>query len=98
LFPDLTSLEAIADRYFVEYTEGLWLVMASFQYYEKHCQDIAAQRKQSSSMPGIAITVLSHFINRYEQRIIEYDTEECKYFTNYSRSILHEEVMIWPIN
>jgi hypothetical protein len=62
---------------FVEYTdEGLWLVMASFQYYEKHCQDIAAQRKQSSSMPDIAITVLSDFINRYEQRIIEYDTEE----------------------
>jgi hypothetical protein len=31
-------------------------------------------------MPDIAITVLSDFINRYEQRIIEYDTEECKYF------------------
>jgi hypothetical protein len=65
--------------------------------YEKHCQDNAAQRNQSSSMPGIAITVLSHFIDRYEKSLMVYDTEECKYYDLQSID-LHEEVMIWRIN
>jgi hypothetical protein len=98
LFPDLTSLEAITDRYFAANAEGLWLVMASFKYYEKHCQDNAAQRNQSSSMPGIAITVHSHFIDKYEKALWYMIPKNANIFTIYSRLILHEEVMIWRIN
>jgi hypothetical protein len=49
----------------------------------------------------------NHFINTFhilsigmnKELLYIYDTEEdANIFTNYSRSILHEEVMIWPIN